>query len=230
MDFKTNMHKFKQLEVQALANARISEYSIPEELLNSITHGIGALLSVAGLVMLCIQASAYGSYIHIVSYSIFGSTLILLYSSSFLYHTFSNTRFNKVLKKIDHLTIYFLIAGTYSPFTLAVLKESSGWIMFQTIWGLAAVGCVFKFSKNKLLQRLAFINYLLMGWLILIVFDELTISISSKSLYLLVTGGVLYTTGVIFYLWDKLPFNHSIWHLFVLGGSTAHYFSIYFLI
>ena len=208
----------------------ISEYSLAEMLVNSITHGIGALLSVAGLIILCIQATTYGTYIHVVSYSIFGSTLIILYSSSTLYHSFSNTRFHNLFRKIDHLAIYFLIAGTYSPFMLVGLKGATGWIMFKTIWGLAIIGCILKFSKNKFLQRIAFINYLLMGWLIMVVLDELTANISTKTLYLLVSGGILYTTGVIFYLWDRLPFNNSIWHLFVLGGSASHYFSIYFLI
>jgi len=209
---------------------RISEYSFKEELLNIITHGIGALLSVIGLIVLCFQAIDSGTDMHLYSYAIFGSTLVLLYLASTLYHSFANTRFNKTFKKIDHLAIYFLIAGTYSPFMLVSLKGSTGMLMLKVIWGLVVVSCIFKFSKNKWLQRIAFANYLLMGWLIILVLSELIIHLPAISLYLLITGGLFYTFGVIFYLWDKLPFNHSIWHIFVLSGSTSHYFSIYSLL
>lgn len=208
----------------------LSEYSIAEELANSITHGFGFLISIIGFIILYIQASTYGTYIHVISYSIFGVSLITLYCSSTLYHSYSNTRFHKILKKIDHLTIYFLIAGTYSPLMLVGIEGNNGWIMLKIIWSLAIFSCILKFSKNKLLQKIAFINYLLMGWLVIIIFDELIVGIPLISLYLLVAGGVLYTTGIIFYLWDSLPFNHSIWHGFVLGGSVSHYFSIYNII
>ena len=209
---------------------RLSEYSIAEELANSITHGVGALISIIGSIILYIQANTYGTYLHVISYSIFSVSLITLYFSSTLYHSCSNTRFYSLLKKTDHLTIYFLIAGTYSPFMLVGIESNNGWIMFKIIWSLAIFSCFLKFSKNSFLQKVAFISYLLMGWLVIIVFDELIVGIPFISLYLLVVGGILYTTGVIFYLWDNLPFNHSIWHVFVLGGSTSHYFSIYCLI
>jgi hemolysin III len=209
---------------------RLSEYTIGEELANSITHGFGALISIVGFILLYIQASTYGTDIHVISYSIFSVSLIALYLASTLYHAYSNTRFHKILKKIDHLTIYFLIAGTYSPLMLVGIESNNGWIMLEIIWSLAIFSCILKFSKNRLLQKIAFINYLLMGWLVIIVFDELIVGIPLISIYLLVVGGVLYTTGVIFYLWDSLPFNHSIWHGFVLGGSVSHYFSIYNII
>lgn len=209
---------------------RLSEYTIAEELANSITHGLGALISIVGFIILYIQANTYGTDIHVISYSIFSVSLISLYLASTLYHSYSNTRFHRILKKIDHLTIYFLIAGTYSPLMLVGIESNNGWIMLEIIWSLAIFSCILKCSKNKLFQKIAFINYLLMGWLVIIVFDELIIGIPLISIYLLVVGGVLYTTGVIFYLWDSLPFNHSIWHGFVLGGSVSHYFSIYNII
>jgi hemolysin III len=208
----------------------ISEYSFKEELMNSITHGVGAILSVIGLVFLCLQASENGTNLHMISYIIFGSTLILLYCTSTLYHSFSNTKFYKLFKNLDHLAIYFLIAGTYSPFMLVSLKDGSGMLMLQIIWGLVMISCIFKFSKHKILRHIAFANYVIMGWLILVVLKELILFIPSISLYLLVIGGLLYSSGLLFYFWDKLPFNHSIWHLFVLGGSTSHYFSIYSLL
>ena len=212
------------------ASIRISEYSFKEELLNIITHGAGTLFSIVGFIILCRQASSSGTDMHLVSYMIFGSTLTALYLASTLYHSFANTKFNKFFKKIDHLSIYFLIAGTYSPFMLVSIESAVGLIMLKVIWGLVIISCVFKFSKHKILQKIAFTNYLLMGWLIIIVLDELIIYIPAKSLYLLIAGGLFYTVGVIFYFWEKLPFNHSIWHLFVLGGSTSHYFSIYSLL
>jgi hemolysin III len=216
--------------MQNNSQTRLSEYTIAEELANSITHGFGALISIVGFILLYIQASTYGTDIHVISYSIFSVSLIALYLASTLYHAYSNTRFHKILKKIDHLTIYFLIAGTYSPLMLVGIESNNGWIMLEIIWSLAIFSCILKFSKNRLLQKIAFINYLLMGWLVIIVFDELIVGIPLISIYLLVVGGVLYTTGVIFYLWDSLPFNHSIWHGFVLGGSVSHYFSIYNII
>ena len=209
---------------------RISEYSFKEELMNSLTHGLGVLLSIIGLIVLCLQAAESGTNLHMISYIIFGSTLILLYFASTLYHSFSNTKFHKLFKQFDHLAIYFLIAGTYSPFMLVSLKDGSGMLMLQVIWGLVIISCIFKFSKYKVLRRIAFGNYVIMGWLILLVLSELTLLIPSISLNLLVVGGLLYTFGLLFYFWKKLPFNHSIWHLFVLGGSTSHYFSIYYLL
>jgi hemolysin III len=209
---------------------RISEYGFKEELLNILTHGAGALLSIVGFVALCQQANSKGTSLHLLSYIIFGSTLTGLYLASTLYHSFSNTKFNQFFKRIDHLSIYFLIAGTYSPLMLVGIEDSVGLIMITVIWGLVIVSCIFRCSKNKILQRIAFINYLLMGWLVLIVLDKLFVSLSTRSMYLLIAGGLFYTVGVIFYLWEKLPFNHSIWHLFVLGGSTSHYFSIYSLL
>lgn len=209
---------------------RISEYSFKEELANSITHGAGVILSIVGLVFLCIQASENGTNQHMLSYIIFGSTLIILYCASTLHHSCSNTKFNKLFKKFDHLAIYFLIGGTYSPFMLVSLENTNGLLMLKIIWGLVALSCIFKFSKYKILRRIAFCNYLVMGWLILFVIDELTLIVPAISIYLLIIGGLFYTLGLAFYFWDRLPFNHSIWHLFVLGGSTSHYFSIYALL
>jgi hemolysin III len=208
---------------------RISEYSFKEELINVITHGTGSVLSIVGLVILCIQANKYGTGMHLVSYIIFGSSLIGLYLASTLYHSLSNTKFNRLLKKIDHLAIYFLIAGTYSPLMLVGIKSSAGLIIMKIIWSLAVLSCIFRLSKYAVLQKIACANYLLMGWLVVVVLDELMLYVPITSIYLLVLGGLLYTFGIIFYCWEKLPFNHSIWHIFVLGGSTSHYFSIYYL-
>ena len=209
---------------------RISEYSFKEELLNVLTHATGSILSVVGLIALCVQADKHGTQMHMVSYVIFGSSLIALYLASTLYHSFSNTKFHRFFKKLDHLAIYFLIAGTYSPLMLIGIKSSAGLTMLKIIWSLVFISCIFSLSKYKLLRIIAFANYLIMGWLVVLIFDELLLHIPEISVYLLITGGVLYTSGVLFYAWKRLPFNHSIWHLFVLGGSTSHYFSIYYLL
>jgi hemolysin III len=155
---------------------------------------------------------------------------MVFYLASTLYHLFSNTTLYYTLKKIDHLSIYFLIAGTYLPLTLIGIKSSACFLILSIVWGLAFVSCFLRLSKYKFLQNVGFMNYLVMGWLIILVKSELSINISSVSYKLLFVGGITYTSGIIFYLWNKLPLNHSIWHVFVLGGSTCHYFSIYNLL
>lgn len=209
---------------------RLSHYSFAEEVLNALTHGFGLVLSVIGVVFLIFQATKYGTEIHLFSYIIFGSSLIAVYLSSTLYHSFSNTKFHLLLKKIDHLAIYFLIAGTYTPLLLIGINGPKSIVMLWVVWSLVLVSCYCKLSKNKILQKIAFLNYLIMGWLIVVIFDEVMLHMPQTSLYLLMVGGILYTSGVIFYCWEKLRFSHSIWHMFVLGGSTSHYFSIYFLL
>jgi hemolysin III len=215
---------------EAITKPRISEYSFKEEVLNVLTHATGSILSVVGSIVLYIQANKHGSDAHVFSYIIFGSSLIALYLASTLYHSFSNTKFNKIFQKIDHLAIYFLISGTYSPLMLVGIKGSAGITLLKIIWALVFISCVFSLSKYKFLQRIAFANYLIMGWLVVFIYDDLILHMPTTSLYLLVTGGLFYTSGIIFYRWDKLPYNHSIWHLFVLGGSTSHYFSVYCLL
>lgn len=209
---------------------RLSYYSFAEEVLNALTHGFGLVLSVIGVFFLIFQAAIYGTEIHMFSYIIFGSSLIGVYLSSTLYHSFSNTKFHLLLKKIDHLAIYFLIAGTYTPLLLIGTHGPKSIAMLWVVWSLVLVSCFCKLSKNKILQKIAFLNYLIMGWLIVVIFDEVMLYMPQTSLYLLMVGGILYTSGVIFYCWEKLRFSHSIWHMFVLGGSTSHYFSIYFLL
>ena len=208
----------------------LSEYSFKEELLNAITHGIGLILSILGIVVLCYQATNHGTLTHIISYSVFGASLVLVYLSSTLYHSFSHTKFRKLFKKFDHLAIYFLIAGTYSPLILVGINNVNGFIVLSIIWILCILSCLMRLSRNSVLQKIAFLNYLIMGWFILVIFEDLANNLPSTSLYLLFTGGFLYTFGVIFYCWEKLPFNHSIWHLFVLSGSASHYFAIYGLL
>jgi hemolysin III len=204
----------------------LKNYSTGEEIMNGITHGIGAGLSIAGLVILVVLAALYGDPWHIVSFSIFGATLIILYSASMLYHSIPGPRAKTILKKLDHSAIYLLIAGTYTPFVLVSIRGAWGWSIFGVVWALALFGIAMKFISVFRFQKLAIALYLFMGWLGVIAAKEIAGAISTPSLVLLVAGGLSYTAGVIFYALRKMPFNHGVWHIFVLCGSVSHFFSV----
>ena len=205
--------------------------SLIEEIANSVTHGIGLFLSIVGLVILVVLAKIHGDIWRIVSFSIYGSSLIILYAVSTLYHSFlSRPRINHILKVIDHSAIYVLIAGTYTPFTLVSLRGAWGWSFFGIIWGLTLAGIFFKIFFIKKFLVLSTTSYLIMGWLALIAVYPILKNIPLGGIGWLVAGGIFYSVGVIFHLWDKLPFHHAIWHLFVLGGSICHYFAILFYV
>lgn len=199
-----------------------------EEIVNSITHGIGALLSVVALVALIIVAGNHGDILHLVSFSIYGSTLILLYLSSTLYHSFSNPRVKNLFARFDHVSIFLLIAGTYTPILLTSIRGVWGWSLFGIIWGLALAGAVVRSIYLHRFRKLMVAVYLLMGWIFVIAGKQVYLSLPADSLTFLVLGGIAYSVGVIFYLWRKLPYGHGIWHLFVLAGSIFHFFAIYF--
>ncbi|KEQ18219.1 PAQR family membrane homeostasis protein TrhA [Endozoicomonas numazuensis] len=201
-------------------------YSLAEEIANSITHGLGALLSVAGLTLLVVYAAQQQDVWRIVSFSIYGATLVLLFLSSTLYHSFQHEKTKKVFKLMDHCSIYLLIAGTYTPFLLVSMRGTVGWIMFAIIWILAITGIVFKVWFGPRFKKLSVATYILMGWLVLFASKELASQISMEGIYWLVAGGLSYTLGAVFYLWKQLPFNHAIWHVFVLGGSVCHFFAV----
>lgn len=202
------------------------EYSLEEEIANSITHGIGAGLSVAGLTLLVVLAAIYGDVWRVVSFSIYGSTLVILYLASTLYHSFQKPRVKRVLRVLDHASIYLLIAGSYTPFLLVSIRGVWGWTLFGVVWGLALMGVAFKVFFIGRYEVLATAAYVLMGWLCVIAFQEMLAKVPPGGVTLLIIGGVVYTAGVIFYAWQKLPYNHAIWHLFVLGGSICHYFAV----
>lgn len=209
---------------------RAAPYSFLEELFNSITHGAGVLLSIAALVWLIIFSASQGSTSHIVSGAIFGVTLILLYSSSTLYHSFQKPQVKRVFKIMDHSCIYLLIAGTYTPFLLVTLRGFLGWTMLGVIWFLAVAGVVFKIFFVHRFKIVSTIAYVLMGWIIIIAIKPLVDSLPSGGIVWLIAGGLAYTLGVVFYAWKSLPFNHAIWHLFVLGGSVCHFFAVIFYV
>ncbi|MBW8333641.1 MAG: hemolysin III family protein [Prolixibacteraceae bacterium] len=201
-----------------------------EEIVNSITHGIGALLSVVALVVLIVVAGKHGDVLHLVSFSIYGVTLILLYLSSTLYHSFSSPRIKNLFARFDHVSIFLLIAGTYTPILLTSIGGAWGWSLFGVIWGLALVGAVIRSIYLHRFRKLMVAVYLLMGWMFVIAGKQVYLSLPSISLTFLILGGIAYSVGVIFYMWRKLPYSHGIWHLFVLAGSIFHFFAIYFSI
>jgi hemolysin III len=199
-----------------------------EEVVNSITHGIGALLSIVALVALVILADKNGDIWHTVSYSIYGVTLILLYLSSTLYHSFSKPRIKNLFARLDHVSIFMLIAGTYTPILLINIHGAWGWTLFGIIWGIAVVGAVIRSIYLHRFRKLMVAVYLLMGWMFVLAGKQIYLNLPAKSLMFLVLGGIAYSVGVVFYMWRKLPYSHGIWHLFVLGGSVLHFFAIYF--
>jgi hemolysin III len=206
------------------------EYSLREEVANAITHGIGAALSIAALTTLIIFASLYGDVWHIVSFTIYGISLVMLYLSSTLLHSFQNIRIKNVFEILDHVSIYLLIAGTYTPFLLVTLRGSLGWTIFGIVWGLAIVGIILKFFFIKRFIVLSTICYIIMGWIIVVAIKPLYENLAFAGMAWLVTGGLLYTLGTIFYLWRGIPYHHAIWHLFVLAGSVAHFITVLFYV
>ncbi|WP_144549985.1 hemolysin III family protein [Bacillus sp. X1(2014)] len=201
-------------------------FSKKEELANSITHGIGVMLSIAALVILITFASLYGNVRHIVSFTIFGVTMLILYMSSTLLHSFPEGKVKDIFEIFDHSSIYFFIAGTYTPFLLIVIKGALGWTLLGIVWGLAIAGTVFKcfFVKKYLFTSTAL--YVVMGWLIVFAWKPLVNNLSPQGMTYLIIGGALYTLGAIFYVWRGFKYHHAVWHLFVLAASTVHFFCV----
>lgn len=201
-----------------------------EEIANSITCGVGLCLSIAGLVILVVLASTHGDAFRVVSFSIYGASLILLYLTSMLYHALQCRRAKHVFEIMDHSAVYILIAGTYTPFTLVTLKGAWGWSLFGVVWGLALFGIVFKSFHVKKFKAFSNIVYLAMGWLVVIAIQPMIKALPFGAIAWLLAGGLLYSFGVLFYARERLPFGHAVWHLFVLGGSLCHFFSIFFYV
>ena len=201
-------------------------YTVGEELANILSHGLGAALSVAGLVVLVVLAFRLGDPWRVTSFAIYGSTLIILYLASTLYHSVQDHRVKGVLRTIDHAGIYLLIAGTYTPILLVSMRGAWGWTLLGVIWGLALMGVVLQSLSFQRLRRVELFVYLMMGWLCVIAWREMFASISIGGLIWIAVGGLLYTIGVIFYAWHKLPYHHAVWHIFVLAGSVSHFFAM----
>ena len=209
-------------------NRQLHQETSEEEIANSISHGIGALLSIAGLVLFMLFAAGSGSGWQIVSLSIFGSTLIFLYLASTLYHGLPMPRVKQAFKIIDHSAIFLLIAGTYTPFMLVNLRGPWGWSILGIIWVLAILGILMKIIYISKFRKISVVLYVFMGWLGILAFKEIIAHVPPLSLTFLALGGFSYTIGLVFYAWRKLPFNHVVWHIFVIGGSTFHYLAVWF--
>ncbi|WHY69198.1 hemolysin III family protein [Neobacillus sp. SuZ13] len=205
-------------------------FSKKEEIANSITHGIGVMLSIAALVILIVYSSLYGNIWHIVSFTIFGVTMFILYMSSTLLHSFPEGKVKDIFEIFDHSSIYFFIAGTYTPFLLIVIKGALGWTLFGIVWGLAIAGTVFKcfFVKKYLFTSTAL--YVVMGWLIVFAWKPLVNNLSPQGMTYLIIGGALYTLGAIFYVWRGFKYHHAVWHVIVLAASAAHFFCVLFYV
>ena len=202
-------------------------YPPAEELANRLTHGFGALLSVAGLVLMVVYSALHGDAWVLTSTAVYGASLVVLYTASTLYHTVQSDRWRRLCQKFDHAAIYLLIAGTYTPFTLGPLRGSWGWTLFGIVWGCAVVGVVLKLFFAGKADVLSTIAYLVMGWLVVIALKPLVAALPADALWLLVAGGLCYTLGTVFYLWKKLPFNHAVWHVWVLAGSACHWAAVF---
>jgi hemolysin III len=214
-----------------MTNLSDKGYPWAEEIANSISHGIGFVFGIVGLVLLLIQAVDTGAgATAITSYSLYGGSIILLYLASTLYHAIPHQRAKYWLKKFDHCAIYILIAGTYTPFLLVGLDSPLARGLMIVIWSMALIGVIFKLAFAHRFEALSLITYLTMGWLSLIVIYQLAMKLSIGGITLLAVGGIVYTLGVIFYASKRIRFGHAIWHAFVLGGSACHFMAIYLYI
>ena len=206
----------------------IKYYSPIEERINIISHAIGSLLSIAALVFLFIKGIKYGEIWDIVSFSIFGISLITLYTASTFYHSAKKPDLRRRLRVFDHAAIYVLIAGTYTPFTIIALGDRTGWIIFSIVWGLALSGIILQLFFTGKYKIVSTLMYVFMGWIIVFALNPLIDNLSSNGLFWLAAGGVSYTIGAILYSIKKIKFNHAIFHLLVLIGSACHFISVYF--
>ncbi len=201
-------------------------YSAAEEIAHATTHGLGLLLSIAGLVVLVVFATIRGNAWHVVSVAVYGATLVVLYAASTFYHALPSPKTKKFFRALDHSAIYLLIAGTYTPFTLVNLRGGWGWTLFGMVWGLATLGVVLEIVAKRRMKVLSLVLYVGLGWLVAIAIKPLLAAVATGGLVLMVAGGLAYTGGVVFYASRRIPFNHAIWHVFVLGGSVCHFFAV----
>lgn len=201
-------------------------YTVREEIANSVTHGVGAALSAAGLVTLIVLASLYGDVYKVVGFTIFGASLLILYSASTLYHAIQHRGAKRILRRCDHAAVYLLIAGTYTPFLLISLRGTIGLPLLALVWAMALLGVLWKMFFTGRYEVLATIVYILMGWMCVLAYRQMVSNVPPLGVALLFAGGIVYTLGVLFYALEKIPYNHAVWHLFVLGGSACHFAAV----
>ncbi|WP_162047473.1 PAQR family membrane homeostasis protein TrhA [Vibrio taketomensis] len=213
------------------ADSSTSSYSVKEEIANTITHAVGMVLGIVGLVLLLIKATNHhADALTITSMSIYGGSIIVLFLASTLYHAIPYKRAKRALKTFDHCAIYLLIAGSYTPFLLVSLRTPLAIGLMIVIWAIALVGIIMKLVFVYRFKKLSLVTYLMMGWLSLIVIYQLAMNLAWEGLTLLAVGGLIYSLGVIFYVAKRIPYNHAIWHGFVLAGCACHFFAIYYFV
>ena len=205
-------------------------YSPGEEIANSVSHGVGIALSIAGLAVMVAFSALEGSVWRVVASSIFGATLVLTYSASTIYHAVPWGRAKRVFRILDHSAIFLLIAGTYTPFTLVNLRGTWGWTLVALIWGLTILGIVLTAAAMSRFKVITMVLYIAMGWLIAIAVKPMLSRVGAGGLWLLLLGGIAYTAGLAFYGWRRMPYHHAVWHLFVLTGSVLHFFAVLFYV
>lgn len=205
-------------------------YTLGEEIFNSVSHGTGGLLAIAGTAVLIVVAAIYSDAWGVVSSSVYGASLIILYTMSTLYHAITNDKAKKFFRIMDHDTIFFLIAGTYTPITLVPLRGALGWVLFGIVWGAAILGIVLNSIDLEKFRKPSVVCYVAMGWVIVAAIKPMLEKVSPISLWFLLIGGLFYTVGIIFYAKKDIKFFHSVWHLFTIGGSVFHYFAILIMI
>ncbi|MBC7092798.1 hemolysin III family protein [Candidatus Bipolaricaulota bacterium] len=211
-----------------MRSPELPEYTEGEEIANAVTHAVGTGLSLAGLaVLVSLAALRGGDPWRLASLSIYGTTLVLTHLASTLYHGFRDRRVKAFFRVLDHAAIYLLIAGTYTPFLVISLRGPWGWTLLGVVWAMAIAGVVFKSLFLGRLRKLSVVTYVVMGWLVVVASDQVLAHIPLGALAFLLAGGVIYTLGILFYAWKRLPFNHAIWHLMVLAGCMCHYFAIF---
>lgn len=208
----------------------IKHYSPAEERINIGSHAVGFIFSIVALVLLVSHASINGNAWHIVSFSIFGVSLMVLFAASTVYHSAKNPSFRRKMRIVDHAAIYVLIAGTYTPFTLVTLNGVIGWVVFGVTWGMAVTGIILKLFFTGRYDSISTLMYVFMGWIIVFAINPLIENLASEGLYWLVAGGMAYTTGAILYGIKRIKFNHAIFHVFVLIGAACHFISVYFYV
>lgn len=213
-------------EVRTMRTGNRRAYTLGEEIANSVVHGLGVLLAVAGLTMLIVFAVQSGDSYKLAGAIVFGITLVLEYTASTLYHSFPQPSVKHVFKILDHAGIYLLIAGTYTPFTLVTLRSHGGWLLFGIIWALALGGIAVEAFWAYRPRWISALVYLGMGWLVVLAIKPLSMAIATPGLWLLVAGGLAYTVGTVFYVLKRVPYMHAIWHVFVLGGSVCHFLAV----
>ena len=205
-------------------------YSQTEEKIKIVSHGIGLVLSCVAFVLLATHANLHGDILHTISFSVFGASLIMLYAASTIYHSAKKPELRKRLKIIDHASIYVLVAGTYTPFTLITLNGTLGWVIFGTSWGLAITGIILKLFFTGKYNLISTSMYVFIGWVIVFAIKPLIDNLSSEGFLWLLAGGISYTVGAVLYSIKKIKFNHAIFHMFVLTGSFCHFISVYFYV